>query len=77
MKAKDLTPNDIDCKVALHQGESRIVGRLTEIRAEAGDSWRMADRIVRNPPNLALTIAGLELCVNLESEVEVLDAWAE
>ena len=74
MKAKDLTPNDIDCKVVLHQGESRIVGRLTEIKAEAGDSWRMADRIVRSPANLALTIAGLELRVDLESEVEVLAA---
>ena len=74
MKAKDLTPNHIDCKVALYQGESRIVGRLTEIRAEAGDSWRMADRIVRGAASLILVVSGIELRVNLESEVEVLDA---
>ena len=75
MKAKDLTPNHIDCKVALYQGESRIVGRLTEIRAETGGSWRTAGhRTVRNSVNLALTIDGLELCVDLESEVEVLAA---
>lgn len=74
-KAKYLTPSHVSRKVAVHKGESRIVGRLTEIRAGAGDSWRITNHhVVTDATKLILTVGGIELDVDLESEVEVLAA---
>ena len=74
MKAKYLTPSHVNRKVAIHQGESRIVGRLTEIRAESGGTWKVGGYKVVGATELILTIGGIELDVDLESEVEVLGA---
>lgn len=74
LKAKYLTPSHVNRKVAVYQGESRIVGRLLEVRAGAGDSWRVANHTVRDATRLTLTVGDIELHVNLESEVEVLAA---
>lgn len=74
MKAKYLTPSHVSRKVAVHKGESRIVGRLTEIRANCGDTWPLYSYRVLGATELTLTVGGIELDVDLESEVEVLAA---
>ena len=74
-KAKYLTPSHVGRKVAVHKSESRIAGRLTEIRAGAGDSWRITSHhVVIGATELSLTVGGIKLDVDLESEVEVLAA---
>ena len=73
-KAKYLTPSHVSRKVAVHKSESRIVGRLTEIRAESSGTWRMGAYEVIGATELILTVGGIELDVDLESEVEVLSA---
>lgn len=73
-KAKYLTPSHVGRKVAVHKSESRIVGRLTKIRAESGGAWRMGAYKVLGATELILTVGGIELDVDLESEVEVLAA---